>query len=148
MTARPRASGPVFLSLRGGMGRLVDRLVEALSEADIRLSCPALSVDREGSGFRIVTRPGTSPPPPPCWPPPPRPPPGSLAPEAAAALKGIRYGAAAVVHLRYPPSALAQPPAASGYLVAPEEKGAVVACTWVGAKSPHLADGRPRLRAL
>src|SRR5205814_3504683 len=42
----PVSNDPAFLSVRGGMGRLAERLVESLEEADLRLRTPALAVSR------------------------------------------------------------------------------------------------------
>src|SRR5947209_4813127 len=55
------AAGPAFLSLDGGLQRLVDRLAEVLAPAtDIRLGTTVAAVEREGTGaqWRIVTTSG------------------------------------------------------------------------------------------
>lgn len=147
----PRPAGPAFLSIRGGMGRLVERLVEALGGEDLRPGCPAEVVSPDGPRFRIATpaaeiradavllaTPATAA--------------ARLlaaaAPEASDALGGVRYSPAAVCHLRYEPGDLGQPLDASGYLVAPEEGAVAAACTWIGAKWPHLGADGPRLRSV
>ncbi len=147
---RPRGAGPVFLTPRGGMGTLVDRLVDALGAEDLRTACPALSLAPDGDGFAVETPDGAIPadavlvatpataaarllaP---------------VAPDAAEPLAAIRHRGTAVVHLRYAPGTLGQPLDGSGYLVAPEEEVVTAACTWIGAKWPHLSAGGLRLRA-
>lgn len=148
---RPPASGPGFLTLRGGMGRLVDALTAALPDADLRTGVRVTSIEADGGRFRVATTGGdvegdavvialpapdaaglVSP----------------IAPEAADALAGIRFSSSAVVHLRYPQGAIPHPLEGSGCLAVPEERTAVAACSWVGSKWPHLATLQPHIRAI
>ena len=138
---RPAGEAPSFLSIRGGMDRLIERLAAAL--ADIQSGTPATSVSVSGRTMRVKA--------------------GSRSvkadavllavpapaaavllegsfPEAARALAGITYSASAVVLLRFPEDSLRRPMDASGYLVASGEGGAVAACSWIPTKWPHLAD--------
>jgi oxygen-dependent protoporphyrinogen oxidase len=51
------ASGPrygLFVSLRGGLQRLTDRLVEALADADLRLGAPVSAVVRNGEKLTVA----------------------------------------------------------------------------------------------
>lgn len=151
MARAPRSGGPIFLTLRPGLGALVDALVAALEGEDLRLECAAEGLARDGDGWRVAT---TS---------------GEVradalliaapafaaarllegaAPECARALAGIRYRPSVVLHLQYDAGALARPLDGSGYLVAGEEGGVVSACSWVGTKWPHLATDSPRIRAI
>ena len=137
--ARP----PVFLSLRGGLERLVGALADALEGADVRINARARSIERADDGLVVVLdsgeRLGTD---------------GvvlatpagpaasvvrSAAPGAAAELDGIRSASVALVALAYPRNAL---PAldGTGFLVARDEDLEITACTWATAKWPHLAE--------
>jgi protoporphyrinogen/coproporphyrinogen III oxidase len=148
-SSRPR---PSFVSIRGGMGRLVDALVAELPAGTIRLNRAAVGFEAGRGGFRVRTSGG------------PlaadavlvaAPAPAAAAvlraaaPRTAGRLSGISYGASAVVLLRYPPRSLAHPLDGSGYLVDPSGPGVVAACSWLSTKWPHLDDGRgPWLRAV
>jgi protoporphyrinogen/coproporphyrinogen III oxidase len=46
---------PVFTTLAGGLGTLVDRLLQTLPPASIRLSCPVLAIDSLPGGWVVKT---------------------------------------------------------------------------------------------
>src|SRR5690606_2085104 len=56
-----RAAGdpdsPIFASLRGGTGRLVDQLVDRLTDAgvEVRAGAAATALERRGEGWRVTT---------------------------------------------------------------------------------------------
>ena len=50
-----RPPRPVFTTLRGGVGMLIERMTEQIDAARIALRAEALSVDREGSGWAVST---------------------------------------------------------------------------------------------
>jgi oxygen-dependent protoporphyrinogen oxidase len=52
--AREREAA-LFTSLRGGCGALVERMVEEIPAAWIRLGCPAIGVAKDGSGWAVET---------------------------------------------------------------------------------------------
>lgn len=150
---RPPPSGePVFFSVRGGLGRLVDRLRERLVESGATVltgwRAGGLALDDDGWHLR---RAGTGPA-------------GSaetitgdavvlttpaeptavlladVAPASAAGLLAIRHASVAMVALAYPRSAFPRPPAGSGFLV-PRGRGRVMtACSWASNKWPDAAD--------
>jgi oxygen-dependent protoporphyrinogen oxidase len=150
---RPRTAEPTFLSIRGGMGRLVEALTSELPDVEIRTGCPAESASAVDNRLAVAV-------------------PGgnevtadalllavpapaaarlleTIAPEAAAPLGDIRYSASAVVLLGYEPGAMGRPLDGSGYLVAPQERAVVAACSWLPAKWPHaLSADRVWLRAV
>ncbi|HEX9823078.1 MAG TPA: FAD-dependent oxidoreductase, partial [Actinomycetota bacterium] len=71
-----------------------------------------------------------------------------VAPEAAGPLGEVEYRGSVVVHLRWRAGSLRRSMDAAGYLVAPEEGGAVAACSWLNGKWPHLGLREPRARAI
>ncbi|HLU74090.1 MAG TPA: protoporphyrinogen oxidase [Nonomuraea sp.] len=141
----PKDAGPVFTTLRGGMGALPEAVAKA-SGADIRTGVTVRELHRTETGWRLVTGPV------------PRPEtveadavivavPAPAAsrllktevPGAAAELARIEYASMAVVALAYPADAFPAPPGHSGYLVPPVEKRAVKAVTFSSVKWPHLS---------
>ncbi|WP_165974709.1 protoporphyrinogen oxidase [Nonomuraea deserti] len=141
----PKDAGPVFTSLKNGVGGLPEAVAKA-SGADIRTGVTARELRRTEHGWRLVTGPV------------PRPEtieadavivavPGPAAsrllkdeaPKAAAELARIDYASMAIVTLAYPVDAFPEPPAVSGYLVPPAEGRPVKAVTFSSVKWPHLA---------
>jgi oxygen-dependent protoporphyrinogen oxidase len=147
---RRPGGGAQFLGVRGGFGRLVDALVSALPAGSVRAGASVVSIrPAAGGGFEVITDAGAEL--------------GDavlvatpadaaaamlagIAPESSAALRDVRYGASAVVVLRYPSTV--RVPDGSGYLVDPEEGGTVAACSWFSSKWPDLAGGRVVFRAV
>ncbi len=141
---------PVFLSLAGGLGALVERLADVLAATvDVRLGTAVTALERTGRGrWRLVCRAGegrvaenlevdgcvlTTP-----------------APAAARLLRaasagaaghldGIRYASVALATLGYRPAGLARPLTGSGYLVPRSEGRLHTACTFTTTKWPALA---------
>jgi len=149
LDAAPRNGGPVFASLRGGLGVLPEAVART-SRAEVRLRLPIRRIERTPGGFRLVGGPAPSPvtlaadavlvaaP-------------ASkaaglledLAPWAAHELASIEYASIGIVTLAYPAPALARL-RGSGLLVPATEGRAVKAVTYSSAKWPHLsaaADG-------
>jgi protoporphyrinogen/coproporphyrinogen III oxidase len=146
-----RGSGPTFLTFRGGMRRLVDRLAEEVGREGVRTGTAvdrlaardggvivaAGSEDIEADAVLVAV-------------------PSAAAaallegevPEAARLLRRIDWAPSAVAHLRYPADAIRRQLDASGYLVAPEEQRVVAACTWLSMKWPHLGSEGIRVRAV
>lgn len=141
--------GSPFLSIRGGMSRLVDAATVALKrspdagggQTEILLNTPATRLAIEGREFLVdaaggrlraravlVAAPATVA--------------AQLlrevAPEAATTAGGIRYHASAVALLRYRPGDVGRALDGSGYLAAPEESAVVAAGTWLTTKWPHI----------
>ncbi len=153
MARRPKGNrhAPTFLTPRGGLSTFVDALTSSLEGVDIRTDAAVDSVSRNGDGFSVatggdtvyadavvVTTPATTtaril---------------ANTASETAAALAPIRYSASAVALLRYRPGTIGRTLDASGYLVAPEDRRAVAACTWLTAKWPHHPWDDPWVRAM
>ena len=52
LAARPPGGGPVFATVRGGLGRLVDAVVERLPP--LRLGAPVRALEPSGRGWRVV----------------------------------------------------------------------------------------------
>ena len=141
----PKDQGPVFTTLRNGLGGLPEAVAKA-SEADVRTGVTVRELHRTETGWRLVTGPV------------PQPEiveadavilatPGPAtsrllkteAPKAAAELARIQYASMAVVTLAYPADAFPEPPATSGYLVPPVEGRPVKAVTFSSVKWPHLS---------
>ncbi|WP_262379447.1 protoporphyrinogen oxidase [Nonomuraea sp. PA05] len=140
----PKDAGPVFTTLRGGVGTLPEAVAKA-SEADVRTGVTVRELHRTEAGWRLITGPV------------PRPEvieadavilatPGPATsrllkqevPKAAAELARIEYASMAVVTLAYPMDAFPEQPATSGYLVPPVERRPVKAVTFSSVKWPHL----------
>ncbi len=134
---RPKhGGGPLFRTLKGGLGQWVDAILAAIrGQCELR-QARAEAIERTASGFRVKAG-------------------GDwleaehivLACEAhnaarllngrlAALLNGIAYTSSIVVALGYdgPP-----PLPGFGFLIPGKERRRIVACTWVGAKFPYRA---------
>jgi len=136
------ADSPVFLSVAGGLERLVRRLEEQ-SKAAVRPGTTVTGLETAPDGsFRLALSPG-----------------GSLAadavvlavpafaaadvlrracPAAAADLDAIRYSSVVIATLGYRPSDVSHPLAGSGFLVPRGEGRLLTACTWSTSKWPGL----------
>ncbi|NUR93549.1 MAG: protoporphyrinogen oxidase [Nonomuraea sp.] len=142
----PKEAGPVFASLRNGLGSLPGA-VAAASGAEVRTGVTVRELRRTAGGWQLVTGPV------------PRPEvveadavvvatPGPSAarllkdevPKAAAELARIEYASMAIVTLAYPVDAFPVPPTGSGYLTPPVEGRSVKAATFSSIKWPHLAN--------
>ncbi|GAA3797715.1 protoporphyrinogen oxidase [Sphaerisporangium flaviroseum] len=150
----PKDAGPVFTTLKGGMGGLPEA-VAAASGADIRTGVMVRELRRTPSGWRLVTGATREPetieadavivavPAAPA---------GRLlaheVPKAAAELARIEYASMAIVTLAYPRAAFPEPPSGSGYLVPPVEGRPVKAVTFSTVKWPHLAEADPGVLVL
>jgi oxygen-dependent protoporphyrinogen oxidase len=150
--------GPLFLAPRAGMGRLVQRLAEALGERGVSFEPIAISAIRaqgpgrgganepiarpERKGGRVVLEPV-----------------GAFdaavvatparvtaalvseaAPDAAEGLRGITAASVVLTTLAYRRGDLAIAEGASGWLVAPGEGQLMTACSFGSAKWPHWSD--------
>ncbi|CAN5125323.1 protoporphyrinogen oxidase [soil metagenome] len=146
--AHPEAgSGPVFLTLPGGLSRLVEVLAARLTDdgTDIRLGERITGLEPlAGGGYRVYAASG------------------ALdadavvmavpafaaapllathAPGAAAILAAVDYASVALVALAYPTSAVARRLDGSGFLVARGEGHLMTACSWASSKWAHLDTG-------
>jgi protoporphyrinogen/coproporphyrinogen III oxidase len=147
----PKDAGPVFTTLRRGMGSLPEA-VAAASGAEIRTGVMVREIRRTEGGWRLVAGPV------------PEPEiieadavivaaPGPAAsrllaaevPQASAELARIEYASMAIVTLAYPREAFPEPPTGSGYLVPPVDGRAIKAATFSSVKWPHLAETDPNL---
>lgn len=145
--AAPRNAGPVFATLRGGMGALPEA-VAAASGAEVRTGAMVRELRRTPEGWRVrvgeehldadavivaVPAPAAS----------------RLlqaeVPKAAAELARIEYAGMAIITLAYRRSAFARLPDSSGYLVPPVDGRPVKAATFSSLKWPHLAEAAPEL---
>jgi oxygen-dependent protoporphyrinogen oxidase len=54
LAARPANSGPIFGTIVGGLGRLVDAVTKLLGPVDIRLGLPVRSVAAAGAGWTVT----------------------------------------------------------------------------------------------
>lgn len=139
----PRA-GPMFVTLPGGLERIVVRLRERLLDADVRCDSPVRLIEHGQDGrYRVELAGGES----------------LLAdgvvlaapadqagrmlsavsPVAAGELDAIRYVPTVVVALRYPAAAAASRPRGAGFLVPRGERRLLGACTLLSAKWSHFA---------
>ncbi|HEY7893135.1 MAG TPA: protoporphyrinogen oxidase [Solirubrobacteraceae bacterium] len=142
----PPYSGPMFVTVAGGLQRIVDRLRDEIAPADVRLQTRATRIERAGDGrYRlelsagetlsadgiVIAAPASE---------------ASsmlsaLSPAAADELRGVRYTSTVLLTLRYPSSAARAPLHGAGFLV-PQSTGWLLgACTWLSAKWTPLAAG-------
>jgi oxygen-dependent protoporphyrinogen oxidase len=138
-----RRTLPIFCSLRDGLGRMVEAIVERLGGARIHLSTPVTAVEKTGSGFSLETHAGRHN--------------GyegvilagpawttarlldDLAPEAAGKMKSIRYVSSATVFFAYRSSDLDVRPRGFGFLVPACEGRRINGATWINNKFAHRA---------
>ena len=140
-------TGPLFLGVVGGLGRLVDRLVAALAEAGVAVctDTAVTTVEPVGDGgYRVrtadgmalmaaavvVTVPAFAA----------APMVRGAAPAVAADLERIRYASVAVSTLAYRPEDVASRLDGAGFLVPRVERKLMTACTWSTSKWPALAE--------
>jgi oxygen-dependent protoporphyrinogen oxidase len=138
---RDRNPVPLFRTLQGGLGQLVDAVVRAISaQIDVR-ACRAQTIERAEAGFRIKLDDG-----------------GWLeadqvvvaceAHSGSALLAGVDgrlaellgtvpYSSSMTVALGFDAADFARAPHGFGFLVPKKERRRLVACTWVGAKFPY-----------
>ncbi len=140
----PASSGPLLVTLRGGLSGLVDALATGLESSDVRVGIPAVALEVAGAGYSLRLADGTvleadaivlaSP---------------AYAtadllekicPAATAALREIPYVDVATLTMTYPVHAVTTALERTGFLVPPEEGKLLVGCTWLPAKWPHLSD--------
>ena len=130
-TQPPPAAGPVFYAPAGGMGAIVDALVDSLTASGVELQRGAqvddlVAVDAD---LIVVTVPAYRA--------------GALvraaAPAAATLLDSIAYASVALVTLAYPNESLSRPLDASGFLVPRTEGLLMTASSWSSSKWAHLA---------
>jgi len=137
-TGAPAA--PLFRTLKGGLGQMVDALVEAIrATAQVRQARPE-RVERASSGFRIKI--GDD------WLKTDRLVVATEAHSAATLLAGVDprlaellgtvpYSSSMTVALGFDAADFAAPPMGFGFLVPRKERRRLVACTWVGTKFSH-----------
>ena len=142
------AQVPLFRTLKGGLGQLVDALSAALQGKMEIVNGRAEAVERAGAGFRIRLESG--------WLEADR---VVLACEAhraaelmpdpriAELLAGVGYGSSMTVALGFRTSDFPRPLEGFGFLVPKRERRRLVACTWVGTKFSHrVPEGQVLLR--
>ncbi len=142
-------AGPVspFASLRGGVGALVERLVERMPGVEFRTGAAVRRIER---GYRLVLDGGT------------------VAADAvvvaapapaaaellasldaglAEALRAIEYVGSATVSLGWPREAVPRELDGTGFVIPRAEAGSIMACTWSSSKFERRApEGRVLLR--
>lgn len=137
---------PMFMTLRGGMGQLVDALRCKLDAGSLRTECEAVSLrslGADGPPYELLTQSGarlradavilaT---------------PSDVtarlldrfAPVLAASLDGIRYVSTAVVSLGYRPQPGLSPLDGFGFIIPKTEGRRITACTWSSTKFDYRA---------
>lgn len=148
-------SPPLFMTVEGGLARLVEKLREQLEESRLLLGRQAVALERHAGGARprfllrleggpsleaeavILALPAHAA--------------GRLletaSPNLAALLAAIPYTSALTVSLGYESSQAAQLPAGFGFLVPRKERRRLLACTFVHRKFPgNVAEGRALVR--
>jgi oxygen-dependent protoporphyrinogen oxidase len=127
----PPAAGPVFYAPVGGMGAIVDALVESLTATGVELRREASVDDLRvlGADRVVVTVPAYRA--------------AELVRPAAAAvaelLDAIAYASVALVTFEFPNASISRPLDASGFLVPRTEGLLMTASSWSSSKWAHLA---------
>jgi oxygen-dependent protoporphyrinogen oxidase len=133
-------SGPVFLTVEGGMARLVEALSSSIGASSFMIGSAVVSLSRSVSGWSAKLASGQTVS-------------GSsvvlacparaasalvsdLCAPAAEGLQELQTASVAVTTMSYRG---VTPPAGSGFLVPRREGRLMTACSWVGPKWPHLA---------
>ncbi len=120
-------SAPVFYTLTGGLGRLVDVLADRLGDR-LHLSSPVDDLGDLNADRVIVTAPASAAS-------------ALVAPFSLAAadrLGAIDYASVVLVSLEYEAADIQHPMAGSGYLVPAVEGRTITACSWASSKWGHL----------
>jgi len=138
---RARHTVPLFRTLQGGLGQLVDAIVGAIgAQVDVR-PCRAQTIQRAEAGFRIKLDDGN-------WLEADQVVVACEAHSGSALLGGVDgrlaellgtvpYSSSMTVALGFDAADFARAPHGFGFLVPKKERRRLVACTWVGAKFPH-----------
>jgi oxygen-dependent protoporphyrinogen oxidase len=133
----PKTSAPLFRTLKGGLGDLVDALARAIAGHAAVQTARAESIERTASGYRVriagdwveadqivlaceAHSAATLI--------------GGLDARAAELLGGVGYSSSMTVAIGYNASDFVRPPVGFGFLIPKKERRRLVACTWVGTK--------------
>lgn len=142
---------PPFVTVRGGLGGLIDALRRRLETADVRTGHAVVELERAGR-YRVVTESASI----------------StrtmvlaapayetarllqaVSSRAASAIGSIGHASVASVALAYDDLTFTPPPRTSGVLVSSGVQKAIAGCTWYSTKWPEsVADGRQVLRCV
>lgn len=140
-----RSLAPQIATLSGGLGQIVDALVEALPPGALRLNRPVRAVVQGGAGFELqlpagerfaaeavllavpahVAAPLVA----------------DLAPPLAEDLRRISYASCVTVNLAWPRAGVDRPPQGHGFFVPHTAGLPVVAATFVNVKFPERVPG-------
>lgn len=142
---------PPFVSLRGGMGTLVEALVSRLTRTTLLTGVGVRAVAQNDNGYTVMLADGrtlvaaalilTTP--------------AfvtaqllqTVAPDLAALHAAIPYASAALITLAFPTARLPRPLDGYGYVIPKVEGGDVLACTWTSSKWEGRApDGQALIR--
>lgn len=149
-TDAAHAAGPVFRSVRGGLGRLADAVAARVGAEDVRLGTKAALVERVGTAWRVTLVGGramvadavvlaT-----------PAPSASKLlrfaAPEVSAALGRVEMASVVIVTLALPAGSLAHAPRGSGFLVPATARRSIKACTFTSQKWGAVPGGLELVR--
>lgn len=135
---------PVFLTVRGGLTRLVDALTGALRArgTELRTDSAVRSVSRVGTTWTVDAEGGAVEADGLLVALPPGPAAALLGPvdeELAARTGELRVAAVTLVTFRFAPKDVGRVLGGTGYLVPRTDGGLLTACTWLSSKWPHLA---------
>jgi len=134
------SSQPLFRTLRGGLGQMVDAVVQSIAGLSEFRRGTAESVERAGAGFRVkvggdwleadhlvvATEAHNA---------------AAFLPPVDARLAEllgmVPYSSSMTVAVGFDAADLTRPPAGFGFLIPKKERRRLVACTWVGTKFSH-----------
>ena len=130
----PAGDQPVFLSLLGGLGRLAQRLEEALRAggAELELGTSVTALPPPDADVTVLATPAPAA--------------ADLlagpSPDAAGELRAVDHASVVLAVLCYPAAALPRPLVGTGFLVPRGEGRLLTACSFASSKWPHWAAPR------
>jgi len=137
---RPPSGGSFLLSLKGGLGQLIEALNRALESRCDAMQASAETIEKTAAGLRVradgewletehVVLATTAAEGAPLV--------ETLQPELASLLGGIPYTSSVTLSLGYPKARFDHPLQGHGFLVPKKERKFIFGCTWVGNKFDH-----------
>ena len=140
---RPPTSYSLFMTLKEGLGEMVDTIIKKSPDVQFKSGTKVSSLEKRPDGWHvkledgwerkadavIIATPGTitakilQP----------------IAPDSAEILKGINYVSTATVTLGYKKEGFSHPLDGFGFVVPKKEGRSILACTWTSSKFPHRA---------
>ncbi|MEC7641445.1 MAG: protoporphyrinogen oxidase [Nitrospinota bacterium] len=140
---RPTTSYSLFMTLKEGLGEMVDAIINKSPDVQFKSGTKGFSIEKKLDGWHVKLEDGWE-----------RPADAviiatpaaitakilqSIAPDSAEILNGINYVSTATVTLGYKKEGFSHPLDGFGFVVPKKEGRSILACTWTSSKFPHRA---------